>query len=312
MKELCRLKILAAAFLTLSLLSGCAGKSATKKDNLSKEELMNQAKSEKMRGKHSAAREKFQRVFEESTDNELRAKALMEVADSYYQEQEFTQAEFNYKRFLEHFPAHPEAVKAQYRLGMANFIQLKPYDRDQSNTKKSIEEFKKVVDKYPNTAYTADARRKINFSINRLALHELYVSKYYYNRKAYKASVSRLEGILSDYPGVEFEDEILFLLGQSYLGDNKKANAADIFKKLTERHPNSKHTSQARTTWRIDLDKAEIAKRNEKAAAAPDSGTSSAQSEDSGDTSDLPTKEGKRGIFGRIGSGFKGITHIFK
>ena len=113
-------------------------------------------------------------------------------------------------RYLRVYPESPDAVYAYYMQGVENynsgrgFLQRYfPYDmsqHDPNNYQQAYSAFDTVIKKYPNTPYAKDARRRMVYLKNVMAQYELNVAEYYYQVKAYVASLSRARGVIINYP----------------------------------------------------------------------------------------------------------------
>jgi outer membrane protein assembly factor BamD len=79
-----------------------------------------------------------------------------------------------------------------------------------------------------------------------LAAHELYVARFYLQRKAYRGVISRLRGLLAAYPGSRVEAEAMLLLGQVYLETEETQAARDTLSEVVQRFPDTAEAKRAR------------------------------------------------------------------
>lgn len=56
----------------------------------------------------------------------------------------------------------------------------------------------------------------MTYIVNSLAQYEVHVARYYYQRGAYVAAISRAQVAVADYQGVPAVEEALYILMQSY------------------------------------------------------------------------------------------------
>lgn len=175
-----------------------------------------------------------------------RAKLL--IADSYFDkgdEGSMIIARSEYQEFISLFPYSPSAPYAQYQVALTYFEKsLKP-GRDQTKTKLALLELQRVVSNYPTSEEAGMARDKIKECEERLAQHNFSIGEHYYKRKAYKAAVSRLTEILTEYPSFSSMDKVYFTLGDSYYLWNKEDEALPFFRKLITDYPESKYAEKA-------------------------------------------------------------------
>jgi len=195
--------------------------------------------------KYVEAQEAFEQILEETTDNEMRKRALLHLGDTFSQNEDYEEAKFQYQKFLELYPGHELAVRAQYQLAMCDFLQIKIPERDQTFTLNAISGFKKVINNYHKSPYTEDAKKKMEFAKNKLAEHEFLVGKFYYKQKKYHSAIFRFNYLLEKYPNIDFADEVLFYLGDSYYKQESFNNAKITYNKLISLHPKSKFVKLA-------------------------------------------------------------------
>ena len=92
---------------------------------------------------------------------------------------------------------------------------LKP-GRDQTKTKRALDDFKIVITKYPLSEEAKNARGKIKECEEKLAAHEIAIAIHYYRVRAFKASISRLTDILTAFPDFSKMDKVYYYLADSY------------------------------------------------------------------------------------------------
>jgi outer membrane protein assembly factor BamD len=172
--------------------------------------------------------------------------ARRKYAKAEYGDKRYEEAKFQYRRFLELFPASPEAAKAQFNSAMCSFLRVKTIDRDQSTTQEAVQEFQRLIQSYPRSVYVDEAKEKLAEGRERLAAYELYVGRFYYGQRAYPAAIGRFEGLLKVYPEVSFADEVLFLLGNAYVRSDNPQEATSVFDALVQRYPQSRYANQAK------------------------------------------------------------------
>ena len=95
---------------------------------------------------------------------------------------------------------------------MCHFKQMLSIDRDQTVTEKALEQFRYVVENFPQSKYASDAKTRMQICQRHLADHEFYIGHFYYRNGHYKAALGRFEGILKKYPDVGLERKINPLL----------------------------------------------------------------------------------------------------
>jgi len=175
-------------------------------------------------------------------------RAKLAVANSYFDkgdEGSMILAAAEYRDFIHSYPFSPSASFAQYRVALTFFDKALKPGRDQTKTLQALAEFKKVATDYPLSDEAKEAQKSINDCEDRLAEHNYIIASHYYRTKAYKASVSRLRDILTNYPNFSQMDKVYFELADSYYLWKKADDSVPFFKKLVTDYPKSKYAAEA-------------------------------------------------------------------
>jgi outer membrane protein assembly factor BamD len=106
----------------------------------------------------------------------------------------------------------------------------------------SFEAFNELLKRYPNSRYVTDATQRMTWLVNAIAMNEVYVARYYFERGAYVASANRAQSVITDFEGAPAAEEALFILKESYakLGLTDLQN--DAQRVFDKNFPNSKLT----------------------------------------------------------------------
>jgi outer membrane protein assembly factor BamD len=228
---------------TAVLAAGCASSGAARR---SADEWFELGQRELTRRRYTKAEEAFGKFLEQHPQDRRRPEGLMGLADAMYGDKRYEEAKFQYRRFLELYPANPEAARAQFNSALCSFQRMKTIDRDQTITQEAVQEFQRLLQSYPRSPYVDQAKEKLAASRERLAAYELYVGRFYYRQGAYPAAIGRFEGLLKGYPEVSFGDEVLFLLGSAYERSDHPQEASGAFDALVQRYPQSRYVNQAK------------------------------------------------------------------
>lgn len=153
-------------------------------------------------------------------------------------------------RFIRLNPNDKDLDYVHYMRGLVNmgsednvFQDLFGIDRADKSLEKSREafsDFKVLIKKFPESKYTADARKRMAFLLDKMARREIYVAQYYMKRGAYLAAANRGKYILENYPNSPRVENALEVMIESYdqLGLQDMKNDALTVLKLN--YPNNK------------------------------------------------------------------------
>ncbi|NIS61614.1 MAG: outer membrane protein assembly factor BamD [Proteobacteria bacterium] len=172
--------------------------------------------------------------------------AELKIADCYFFKKEYTEAIGHYEEFKKFHPFHGEIPYVVFQIGLSYFKQMKSLDRDQEITRNALSNFEFLIANYPPSVLTEKAREKVKICKERLAGKELYVARFYYNKKKYQGAKARLEAVLKLYPEMDALDEALFYLGKSHLGLGEIDLARKVFNDLVGNYPDSEFSEEAK------------------------------------------------------------------
>ncbi len=236
----------AMLFLSALVFGGCAKRNRP----TTPEDYIRAADSHRDRNRQRQAREHYQELLEKFPDSAYKAIAQLNIAESLHLEKNYLEARFEYHKFLELYPLHPLASRAQYQIGMCSLQQVQRYDRDQRQTQEALRAFRHLRRKYPQDPLVADAEAHIHTLRRRLAEHEMSVARFYYRKGAYHAAIGRLLNLIQVHPTAPDLDVALYLLAASYRAEENFAKAQRVFRMIVDRFPESTYVSRSRAQLR--------------------------------------------------------------
>ena len=224
-----RLQYPARSTLMVVLLAGAlAACSSTPKydDKVSAEKLYEDARDDMAAGSYDRAIKTLEKVEGRAAGTLLAQQAQLELAYAYWRTGERAQAQSTLDRFIKLHPSSPALDYAMYLKGLVHFNEnlgilsaISRQDiseRDQQASRDAYQSFRQLVDQFPNSKYSADARVRMDYIVNALAQYELHVARYYYRRGAYVAAANRAQQTLREYQQTPSTEEALYILAQSY------------------------------------------------------------------------------------------------
>jgi outer membrane protein assembly factor BamD len=137
--------------------------------------------------------------------------AQIDVAYAYYKFDEPDSAITALDRFIKLHPRNPSVDYAYYLKGLVNFERggtlldviserdLSDFDRNLLLT--AYDDFRLLTQRFPESKYATDARKRMIFLRNELARSDLMVARYYATRNAWVAVTNRTKFILQNYQG---------------------------------------------------------------------------------------------------------------
>ena len=152
--------------------------------------------------------------------------AQLDVAYAYYKNGEHESAIAAADRFIKLHPRNPYVDYAYYIKGVVNFTRnltffsrFFPTDtsqRDPGSTLNSFNDFAELVRRFPDSEYSEDARMRMIYLRNNLAMTELHVARYYMKREAYIAAANRAKTVVEKYQRTPAVKEALEIMISAY------------------------------------------------------------------------------------------------
>jgi len=183
--------------------------------------------------------------------------AELRLADAEFGAEQYLEAIDSYRLFIKFHPTHEMVANgyASFRIGEGYYRQLSgdfwmfppSFEKDQSSTEDAANELKTFLDKYPDSPYRDKAKDIIKQVGKRLADHEWYVARYYWDRGKPMGTVIRLRRLLERYRGVGYDEEALWLLGRAYVAVAMPDRAKGVWSELVDKYPKSNHAGDARS-----------------------------------------------------------------
>ena len=217
---------LCSVLLASLVLAGCSSTPEDKTAGWSPNRIHSEAKDEMSSGAYDKAVPLLEKLEGRAAGTPLAQQAQLDKAYAQFKGGEKAQAIATLDRFMKLHPASPALDYALYLKGLVNFndnLGLFSWisrqdlsERDQKAAKDSFESFSELVTKFPESRYAQDSRQRMTYIVNSLAQYEVHVARYYYERGAYVAAVSRAQVALADYKDVPALEEALYILVRSY------------------------------------------------------------------------------------------------
>ena len=139
-------------------------------------------------------------------------KSALMAAYAYYKLDYYGDAVAELKRFLRVYPNHRDIPYVYYLLGISYYEQIIDEKKDLQSIISAKETFKILIKKYPNTEYAIDAEFKINLIDDILASKEMYIGRYYFDKKKWVASINRFRTVIDEFDQTIYAEEALHRL----------------------------------------------------------------------------------------------------
>ena len=177
----------------------------------------------------------------------LAKKSDIMTAYSLYQNNEIKKSISKLNIFIEMNPKDEFSDYAHYLLAMCYYIQVSNQGRDPSLSIKALNSFMLIITKYPDSKYAKDAKIKVQYIKNSLAVNELDIGKFYLKKNAPASSIKRFKYILQNYQNTSSIPETLYRLTEALLMIGLKKEAVKSDAVLKYNFPNSEWTNLSKS-----------------------------------------------------------------
>ena len=237
-------RVIAALFLTISLVSACS--STDNKEPKTAEQVYNEAFEYLEKTSYLRAAEVFEKIEVEHPYSKWAVKAKLMAGYAYYKDKKYDDAIMAFDRFIRFHPGNKDTAYAYYMKAISYYDQISDVKRDQSNTQKAMDALYQVVSRFPGTNYAKDAGQKIDLTKDHLAGQEMDVGRYYLGQHNFLSALNRFSEVVNSFQTTSHIEEALYRQVEVYkiLGLSDEANTA--YKFLSHNYPNSKWTETAR------------------------------------------------------------------
>ncbi|PSU28336.1 outer membrane protein assembly factor BamD [Photobacterium lutimaris] len=214
-----------SSLLAVAILSGCSSTEEVVPD-VPPSELYATAQQALQGGSWTTAIERLETLDSRYPFGAYSEQVQLDLIYAYYKNDDLALGEATIDRFNRLNPAHEKADWVLYMRGLTSMAQdrsfmhdlfsIDRHDRDPEPARKAFRDFKRLLERYPNSRYAADAQARMVFLKNRLADYELAAADFYLRREAWVAAVNRSQLIQREYPNTEAARKSLLIMESAY------------------------------------------------------------------------------------------------
>jgi outer membrane protein assembly factor BamD len=141
--------------------------------------------------------------------------ALM-AAYSYYSQNYYGDAIAELIRFLRVYPNHKDIAYAEYLLGLCYYEQIVDEKKDLQSIVNAKKTFRNLISKYPESEFATDATFKIDLINEVLAGKEMFIGRYYFDKKKWIPAINRFRIVVDNYETTIYVEEAIHRLVEIY------------------------------------------------------------------------------------------------
>ena len=186
------------------------------------------------------AAKKFNEAETLFPQSEWAPKSALMAAYAYYTQDYYSDTIAELERFIRVYPLSKNLDYVYYLLGISYYEQIVDEKKDLQSIIKAKEYFKIVSKNYPNTKYSLDAEYKIDLVNDTLASKEMYIGRYYFDKKKWIPAINRFRTVIDDYETTIYAQEALHRLVEVHYILGLKDEAKKYAKLLGYNYQSSK------------------------------------------------------------------------
>jgi outer membrane protein assembly factor BamD len=210
------------------------------------------------------AAKKFNEVEILFPQSEWAPKAALMAAYSYYTQDYYGDVIAELDRFIRVYPQHKNLDYAYYLLAISYYEQIVDEKKDLKSILNAKQNFNFIIRKYPNTEYAIDAEFKMNLINDMLASKEMYIGRYYFNKKKWIPAINRFRTVIDDYETTIYTEEALHRLVEVYYTIGLEKESKKYAKVLGYNYQSSKWYEMSYILFNKKYEVNNIGKQNKK------------------------------------------------
>ncbi|ODR96090.1 outer membrane assembly lipoprotein YfiO [Methyloceanibacter marginalis] len=144
-------------------------------------------------------------------------RSIVMAAYAYYKAGKYDEAVSAADRYLTLHPGTQESDLAQNIIAMSYYERVLDPKRDQTFARRSLAAYDKLLQRYPNSRYAAEAANRARILRDLIAASEMQVGRYYLHRDNYLAAINRFRTVVSEYQTTAQVEEALMRLTEAYM-----------------------------------------------------------------------------------------------
>ncbi len=148
--------------------------------------------------------------------SEWAPKSILMAAYAYYTQDYYEDTIIELQRFIKLYPNHKNLSYAYYLLGISFYEQIVDEKKDLQSIVNAKKYFNIVITNFPNSEYAIDSEFKIDLINDILASKEMYLGRYYFQKKKWIPSINRFRTVVDDYDTTIYTEEALHRLVEIY------------------------------------------------------------------------------------------------
>lgn len=214
-------------------------------EQLTPQERFDRAMNYFREGDYVEAEKEFRVVVLQFQGTALADDAQFYLGECQYMREQYILAAYEYEVLLRTMPTSEYVPRARFRRAMCYYNQSRESYRDQTETKKAIDEFQAFLEYHPTDTLAREAAEKIQELNTKLAKKEFDNGVLYMKMQNYKAAIIYFDYVLERFHDTPYAEEAQLRKAEALLLRKRPSEALAEIDRYFQRYPNGNHRDEA-------------------------------------------------------------------
>lgn len=185
------------------------------------------------------------------------------LAYCYYHRGQYLLSAHHFQEFVNIFGRSKYVMEARYKKAHSLYLMSPPYELDQQNTVKAINEMQGFINNYPTSKYAKEADSLIDEMQQKLEKKNYEKCKLYYKLRQYKSGLITYDNFAKDFPDSKYREEVTAMkvetaydLAKRSIRSKQKERyqtTIDNYLKFIDRYPSSNFSKKLESYYSQSL-----------------------------------------------------------
>ena len=210
-----KFKIIIIAICSLLLIS-CASKKTDELAGLTPEQLYKEGMKLLHQNSYSGSLKYFDRINQEFPYSSLASRSQLMESYAYFRTGKFEFAVAALDDYISLYPGEKNIEYAYYLKALCYYNQILEARFDQEITELAKFSLTELINRFPNSKYSRDAKFKLSLVLDHLAGKEMEIGRFYLNNGSIIAAINRFQIVVLQYQTTMQIQEALYRLVECY------------------------------------------------------------------------------------------------
>jgi len=212
---------------------------------LSEREYHDKATAAMKEGTYDLAIQNYQKLLEEYPFSDYSEEAQLKIGQAQYLNEQYAEAIASFQDFQRMHPTNPNLALTEYYTALAYIDQMGKKDRDQRAAENAQAHLQLLINRYPSSPFTEEAKRRLKECREVLADHEFAIAKFYLIWTNPIGAEARLRRLLETFPDTDVAGAALVHFGRYFRKQGDLTRSALAYASLLAQYPKNPDIAEA-------------------------------------------------------------------